>query len=143
MADFSAIGLDGLILDFQTIASMPEDVQDEILNAEADVLVEAQKQKIREFGIYDGTSPVHVADSIKKTRPQTRKGQRVIYVTPKGTRQRGNITTRNAEILFVNEFGKGGQKARPAVATANAESAEATTAAGAKVWDNFLKKNNL
>lgn len=143
MAEFTSQGLDGLILDLAAVANMPEAVQDEILNAEADVVVAAQRRKVREMGIYDGSSPVHVADAIKKGRPKSRKGQRVIYITPKGSRRRGNTTTRNAEILFVNEFGKDGQAARPAVATANAESAEATVAAGAEVWDRYLKQNNL
>lgn len=143
MAGFVAQGLDGLILDLQTVANMPEEVQDEILNAEADVVMDAQQKKIREFGIYDGSSPVHVANSLKKNRPKTQKGKRVIHITSKGVRRRGNIITRNAEILFVNEFGKRGQKARPAIATANEESAAATTAAGARVWDEYLTKNNL
>lgn len=143
MAGFVTQGLDSLMLDLQTVASMPEEVQDEILNAEADVVVAAQKRKVREMGIYDGESTVHVVNAIKKSKPTTKKGQRVIYVTPKGSRKRGNTTTRNAEILFVNEFGKRGQEARPAVATANAESAEDTTAAGMRVWSEFLEKNHL
>lgn len=144
MAGFVTQGLDSLMLDLQTVASMPEEVQDEILNAEADVVVAAQKRKVREMGIYDGESTVHVVNAIKKSKPKTdRKGQRVIYVTPKGSRKRGNTTTRNAEILFVNEFGKRGQKARPAVATANAESEAETTAAGMRVWSGFLEKNHL
>lgn len=143
MAGFVTQGLDGLILDLQAVADMPEKVQDDILNAEANVVAAAQKRKIREMGIYDEDSPAHVASSIKKSKPKTKQGQRVIYITPKGTRKRGNTTTRNAEILFVNEFGKRGQKARPAVATANEESAQAATEAGARVWDGFLKKHNL
>lgn len=143
MAGFVTQGLDGLILDLQTVAEMPEEVQDDILNAEADVVAAAQRRKVREMGIYDGSSPVHVANSIKKSKPTTKKGQRVIYVTPKGTRKRGNTTTRNAEILYVNEFGKRNQTARPAVATANEESAAETTAAGLRVWSDYLTKNNL
>ena len=143
MAGFVSQGLDSLMLDLQAVASLPEEVQDEILNAEADVLVDAQSRKIREMGIYDGSSPVHVASSIKKNKPKTRKGTREIMIVSKGTRRRGNKTTRNAEILFVNEFGKRGQKARPAVATANEESAAATTAAGAHVWNRFLEQHNL
>lgn len=143
MAEFVSQGLDGLVLDLAAVAAMPEELQDEILNAEADVVVDAQRRKVKEFGIYDGSSPVHVASSIKKGRPKSRKGQRVIYVTPKGSRKRGNTVTRNAEILFVNEFGKKNQKARPAVATANEESAQATVEAGARVWDRFLRKHHL
>ena len=143
MAEFVSQGLDSLMLDLAAVAAMPEEVQDEILNAEADVVVAAQRKKVKQFGIYDGSSPVHVANSIKKGRPKTQKGNRVIYVTPKGSRKRGNTVTRNAEILFANEFGKKNQKARPAVAAANEESAQATVEAGARVWDGFLEKHHL
>ena len=51
--------------------------------------------------------------------------------------------TRNAEILFVNEFGKQGQSARPAVHDANEASAEATTRAEFEVYDRWLKSKNL
>ena len=143
MAEFVSQGLDSLMLDLAAVAAMPEEVQDEILSAEADVVVAAQRKKVKQFGIYDGTSPVHVANSIKKGRPKTQKGSRVIYVTPKGSRKRGNTVTRSAEILFVNEFGKKNQKARPAVAAAHEESAQATVEAGARVWDGFLEKHHL
>ena len=73
MAGFVTQGLDSLILDLQTVASMPEEVQDDILNAEADVVVSAQRRKVREMGIYDGSSPVHVANAIKKNKPKYKK----------------------------------------------------------------------
>lgn len=146
MAEFGCSGLDGLILSLKEIAEIPEDVQDEILSAQADVVVEAQRRKVRAYGIYDGSSPVHVANSVKKGRVKLRKGERVLYVTPTGTRTRGKgkmQKVRNAEILFVNEFGKRGQKARPAIKDANEESAGATTQAGLRVYDEWLKSKNL
>lgn len=147
MAQFGVNGLDGLILSLEEVAAIPEDIQDQMLNAQADVVVAAQRAKVQAYGIYDGTSPVHVADKIKKGRPKQRKdGGRVIYVTPTGTRTRGKEKkqkVRNAEILFVNEFGRKNQPARPAVAAANAESAEAATQAGFEVYDAWLKSKNL
>lgn len=146
MAEFGCTGLDGLVLSLQEIAEIPEDVQDEILNAQADVVVEAQRRKIRAYGIYDGSSPVHVANSVKKGRVKLRKGERVLYVTPTGTRTRGKgkaQKVRNAEILFVNEFGSRRQKARPAVADANEACADETTQAGLRVYDEWLKSKNL
>lgn len=143
MAEFGCKGLDGLMLSFQEIMDIPEDVQDEMLNAQADVVVEAQRRKIRAYGIYDGSSPVHVANSVKKGRVKLKKGARVLYVSPTGTRTRGKIKTRNAEILFVNEFGKRGQKARPAIGDANEECAEATVQAGFEVYDAWLQSKNL
>lgn len=140
MAEFHCDGLDGLLADMQALAELPDEVIDEMLNAGADVVTDAQKRKIAAYGILDTGRAMR---SVKKGRIKLRKDQRVIYVTPTGSRKRGKTTTRNAEILFVNEYGKRGQKARPAIRDANEESAEATTAAQAAVYDQWLKSKNL
>ena len=82
MAEFSCNGLDDLMLSLQEIAAIPEEVQDEMLRAGADVVAQAQREKVKAYGIYDGSSPRHVADTIKPGRVKLKKGQRVIYVTP-------------------------------------------------------------
>lgn len=143
MAEFSCNGLDGLMLSLQEIAEIPEEVQDEMLRAGAEVVAKAQREKVRAYGIYDGSSPKHVADSIKPGKVKLKKGQRIIYVSPTGSRRRGKAVTRNSEILFVNEYGRRGQKARPAVRDANEASAEATTAAQAEVYDKYLRSKDL
>ena len=145
MAEFSVSGLDELILSMQEVAELPTEVIDEMLNAQADVVVKAQKAKVMELGIYDAdnTTTRHVVDSIKKGKVKTHKGVRVIYVTPTGTRLRGEKRTRNAEVLFVNEFGTRTQKARPAVKLANEASAPAQTQAGLMVYDGWLQSKNL
>lgn len=144
MAEMSFSGLDDLMLSMQEIAAIPPEVQDEMLQAQAAVVTKAQREKIRAYGIYDGSSSKHVADTIKAGRVKKGKnGSRVIYVTATGTRRRGNTVTRNAEILFVNEYGKRGQAARPAVRDANESCAEETVQAGLSVYDNWLKSKNL
>ena len=143
MAEFSCNGLDDLMLSLQEIAEIPEDVQDEMLLAGADVVAKAQQERVKAYGIYDGSSPKHVADSIKPGKVKLKKGQRIIYVSPTGSRRRGKTVTRNSEILFVNEYGRRGQKARPAVRDANEASAEATTAAQAEVYDKYLRSKDL
>lgn len=143
MAEFSCNGLDDLMLSMQEIAEIPEAVQDRMLQAGAEVVAQAQREKVRAYGIYDGSSPKHVADSIKPGKVKLKKGQRVIYVTPTGSRRRGRTATRNAEILFVNEYGKRGQRARPAVRDANEASAEATVTAQLEVYDNYLRSKDL
>ena len=146
MAEFRAEGIDGLILSLQEIASIPQEVQDDMLNAGADVLVPVQRATVRKYGIYDmsNTETRHVADSIGKSRPKTRRGGgRVIYVTAKGSRKRGKKTTRNAEILFVNEFGKRNQKGRPAIRDSTEQAADAVVEAERKVWDEHLTAHHL
>lgn len=140
MAEFGVTGLDELMLSMQEIAQIPDDVVDEILNAQADVTVEAQKAAGRQLGVEDTGITLQ---KLKKGRIKLRKGQRVLYITPTGSRKRGKTRTRNAEIAFVNEFGKKGQKARPFIKLGNEKSAEAATAAGFRVYDRWLKSKNL
>ena len=143
MAEFSCNGLDDLMLSLQEIAAIPEEVQDEMLRAGADVVAQAQREKVKAYGIYDGSSPRNVADTIKPGRVKLKKGQRVIYVTPAGSRRRGKTMTRNAEILFVNEYGKRGQKARPAIRDANEACAEQMVNAQMAVYDKHLRSKDL
>ena len=143
MAEFSCNGLDDLMLSLQEIAAIPEEVQDKMLRAGADVVAQAQREKVKAYGIYDGSSPRHVADTIKPGRVKLKKGQRVIYVTPTGSRRRGKSVTRNAEILFVNEYGKRGQKARPAIRDANEACAEQMVSAQMAVYDKHLRSKDL
>lgn len=140
MAEFGVTGLDELMLSMQEIAQIPDDVVDEILNAQADVTVEAQKAAGRQMGVEDTGITLR---KLKKGRVKLRKGQRVLYITPTGSRKRGKTRTRNAEIAFINEFGKKGQKARPFIKLGNEKSAEAATAAGFRVYDRWLKSKNL
>lgn len=143
MAEFSCNGLDGLMLSLQEIAAIPEEIRDEMLQAGAEVVAQAQREKVRDYGIYDGSSAQHVADSIKPGKIKLQKGQRVIYVSPTGSRMRGNSVTRNAEILFVNEYGKRGQRARPAVRDANEACAEQMVTAQMAVYDKHLRSKDL
>ena len=143
MAEFSCNGLDDLMLSLQEIAAIPEEVQDEMLRAGADVVAQAQREKVKAYGIYDGSSPRHVADTIKPGKVKLKKSQRVIYVTPSGSRRRGKSVTRNAEILFVNEYGKRGQKARPAIRDANEACAEQMGNAQMAVYDKHLRSKDL
>lgn len=143
MAEFSCNGLDGLMLSLKEIEEIPAEVQDEMLLAGAEVVAQAQREKVKAYGIYDGSSPRHVADAIKPGKVKLKNGQRVIYVSPTGSRRRGKTVTRNAEILFVNEYGKKRQKARPAVRDANEASAEATVTAQLAVYNKYLRSTDL
>lgn len=147
MAEFKVDGISQLMLDLADIAAMPAEVQDEMLNAQADVVVAAQEAKGRQMGVFDPTNTTgkHVVTSIKKTRVKVQRGGvRVIYVYPQGTRTRGRgKKTRNAEIAFVNEYGTRTQAGRPFIRQANEESAKRTTEAAAAVYDRFLQSKNL
>lgn len=140
MAEFSSHGIDDLLLDMQQIEEIPENVQDEMLNAMADVTAREQQKKALAYGVQDTGITIR---SIKKGKVKLRKGVRVIYITPTGTRKRGRNRVRNAEIAFVNEFGTDGQKARPFVRDGNAASAEQATQAATDVHERWLRSKNL
>lgn len=140
MAGFNFKGLDEIQLSLKEIAEIPEDIQDEMLNAQANVVVSAQQAKARAYGVEDTGLMIR---SIKKGKVKERKGQRILYVTPVGARVRGKTKTTNAEIAFVNEFGKRGQKARPFMKDANEACAEEATQAAFQVYDQWLQSKNL
>jgi HK97 gp10 family phage protein len=141
MAEFSYSGLDEFMLSLQEIAEIPDEVVDEMLNAQADVVVAAQRRQGKAMGVHRTGLTVK---SIKKGRVKvTRDGRRVIYVSPMGTRKRGDKQVRNAEIGFVTEFGTRSQKAKPFIKTANEKSAAETTAAAAAVHHRWLESKGL
>lgn len=150
MAEIGFVGLDDLMLSMEEIAQIPDDVKDKMLDAQADVVVFAQRAKARAYGVEDTGL---VISSINKGKPKLKNGARVIYVTPSNTRSRvarnrktgeKKVTkVRNAEIAFINEYGDRRQRARPFVRDANEACAEATTQAGLAVYDKWLKSKNL
>ena len=147
MAEFHFSGLEELELSLTDIAEIPTEVADEMLGAMAGVVVTAQRRVGTAMGVHRTGMTL---GSIKAGKPKSLKdGTRAVYVTAAGSRKRGNKEIRNVEIAFVNEFGrparngKNGQKARPFMKTANEQSAEEATNAGAEVYDAWLKSKNL
>ena len=144
MAHVEVTGLVGLLDDLEALAGLPDSVGEDILNAEADVIVSAQREEIgrRWRGRYsEGIS----AQSVKKG-PVKRAGVgHSISVYPKGTRKRGKKTVRNAEIAFINEYGAPGRgiAARPAIAAANAKAEQTAVEAGERVFNAYLDSKNL
>ena len=138
MAEFDVSGLDDLMLSLQDVADLPETVQDAMLDAQADVVLQSQQsaaQAIADTG--------QTARSLRKSTPRTRKGVRSISITFAGSRKRGETTTRNAEIAFVNEYGKKGVPARNFIRKANEQSAAASTQAAKEIYDQYLQSKGL
>lgn len=141
MAEFKAIGLDELMLSLQEIAEIPEEVQDEMLNAQGDVVAREQQESARRYGIQRTGLTIR---SIRKGKVKLDKhGNRVLYVTPVGSRIRGKKKTSNAEIAFLNEYGTKKQKARPFMRDANERSAEAATKAAAEIYYRWQESRGL
>lgn len=140
MAEISTSGLEELMSDMEKVAELPDAIILEMLTAEAEVIAPAQAAEAQAMGVYDkGTT----AQSIKydKKLKDTKDGK-AIYVYPQGTRSDGN-RRRVAEVAFINEFGKGGQPARPFINTANEKKADEAVEAASRVYDKFLTDKNL
>lgn len=144
MAQLEIDGLNGLLEDLEALAGLPDSVADGILEAEADVIVQAQREEIgRQWkGPYsEGIS----AGAVKKGKVKEGRAGRSITVSPQGSRKRGGKSVRNAEIAFINEYGAPGRgiAARPAIAAANAKAEEAAVEAGERVFNAYLDSKNL
>lgn len=150
MAHMTVEGLGPLIDDLATLANLPDVVIEDMLNAGADVVVEAQRSEIQRQ--WNGPYSIGVsAKTVKKDRKirvsRTYYGslEHYINVYPQGTRKRGGKSVRNAEIAFINEYGAPGRHiaARPAIGTANAKTEKEAVDAGERVYHAYLDSKNL
>ncbi len=144
MARLEVNGMDALLADYTELLRLPSEVVEGILNAEADVIVPAQRAEIQKRwkGPYSqGIS----AKSIKKTDVKIKKDGHCIYIYPQGSRKRGRKSIRNGEIAFINEYGVPGRgiASRPAIAAANAKAEKQAVEAGEKVYHAYLDSKKL
>ena len=137
-------GVTELIASIEELAQVPSDVLDKMLHAQADVVEPAIKKKGLAYGVH--RTGVTLA-SIKRGRPYDHGAGRAMTVAPRGNNARGD---RNAEVAFINEYGRrsgknkkgvyqGEQKARPFFRDATEDSADEAVNAAADVYDAWLK----
>ena len=101
MATFSSNGLDELILSLEEVAQLPDSVKDEILNAQADVVVQAQRQKARAYGVHRTGLTV---EKIGKGKPKTTKDGRVICLAGQDSLFERLLTVMDDPILHKPEY---------------------------------------
>lgn len=169
MANFDSAGMDGLILSLQEIMELPEDVVLEMLQAEGEIVADAQRKKIRELGLVDSEQmldSITVDEKLRSTGRYFGRPIRYINVYPKGTRKKKDGSTQtavrkfrkrkkgatgsvrevtNSEVAFVHEFGAPGRNisATQWMRAANEGAADKAVDAAMKVYDKFLKSKNL
>ncbi len=144
MGRLTVNGLDALSDDFAALARLPDKVVEDILDAEADVILPAQREEIEKQ--WRGPYSMGISSkSIKKGKVKKGKDGRSITIYPQGTRKRGGRTTRNAEIAFINEYGAPGRHiaARPAIDAANKKKESEAVDAGERVYNAYLDSRNL
>lgn len=141
MASLELMGFEDLNDVFKQIADIPEDVTINALEAMGDVAKEKIKGMGESKGIRDPESSAHILDNISRAKPKATDSGGYVNITFKGSRTRGNTTTRNAEIAFINEYGKRGQPARPFIGPALDQNEEAIMSPGEDIIGDWLEKN--
>ena len=139
MATVEVEGFAELDAMFAKLADVPFEVTAAALNAMAAEGERAVHTTGRSMGVYDPDSDIHILDKITHTKPKQTDGGGVSKVTFSGTRTRGNTKTRNAEIAFVNEYGKRGQPARPFIRQAAEQYADQIAAPGEEILGSWME----
>ncbi len=137
MGDLKVTGIDNLFDDLSSLCKLPDELIMNMLNAEADVVVAAQRKMAKSMGVL---ATGVTASSIRKGQVKRRRGKLTITVSPQGKNRRGN---RNGEVAFINEYGKRGQPARPFIRTANQQAEKEVAEAGEKVYNTYLDSKKL
>lgn len=139
MAGIRFEGIDDLIADIEKVAELPDDVMDEMLDAEAEIVTKAHKKELESRGMrQSGQLIASVGAANKKVSGFSHS----IDIYPQGTRSNG---VRNAEVGFILEYGAP-KKHIPAsnwMEHANETCTDEAVNAAAAVYDDFLRKNNL
>lgn len=140
MPDINLSGLDELLQAFENLSKIDTDIKIEALDAMAEIAAEKIKETGQGMGVRDNESSTHILDVLKVKKPTITKDGGHADVIFSGSRRRGNTTTRNAEIAFVNEYGKKNQQARPFIRTAMVENEAKILKAGAEIIGAWIDK---
>ncbi len=121
MATLEVLGFEDLDDAFNRIRDIPWSVTEEALDA----MAETAKAKIRSsgesMGVRDPESSVHILDKLTTRKAKKTDAGGYEYISFSGSRTRHGTRTRNAEIAFINEYGKRTQPARPFIGRAMSE----------------------
>lgn len=146
MAEFVVQGLDGFADSLRQLAELPEHVQDDILNAQADALIPELQERGRAYGVENSGKMLR---SIKKGKVRVNKDGRYIVVAPRGTRKRVSERTgkvhkvKEAEIGFFANYGTRNQRAMPFWTDTIQISAATLIREGRRVFYAYMDELNL
>lgn len=139
MASLELTGFEDLEDAFRRISEIPFDVTAEALDAMAQVAAEKIRETGESMGVRDPESDVHILDKIKPRKAKQTKEGGYEMISFTGTRTRHGTKTRNAEIAFINEYGKRGQPARPFIGTAMNRGADQIQEQAEKVIGDWIE----
>lgn len=139
MADFEISGIDELIKAVGGAGNIPAGVKTKALDAMAKKASKKIKAEGETMRVRDMESSEHILDEISVISPKLTESGGYADITFNGSRRRGNTTTRNAAIAYINEFGKNSQPARPFIGTAMSKNADEITATGADIIGDWIE----
>lgn len=138
MFEFDAAGISALQRDINAAGDIPDGVLKEMVEAQAKVIEEAlvyNAGTMLQGPYYEG----EVARSPKHKKPRILKTGAATTITFEGM-QHGN---RNAEVAFVNEYGKKSQPARPFIQKSIRETLTPAAEAARKILNDHISSKNL
>lgn len=141
MASLEVTGFEDLQDAFRRISEIPWPVTAEALDGMAEVAMTEIRAEGERMGVRDPESDVHILDNIKRSKAKQTESGGTEAITFRGSRTRGNTKTRNAEIAFVNEYGKRGQRARPFIGTAMTAKEDEISAPAEEVIGAWIENN--
>ncbi len=144
MAKFVIDGLDDIKAAFEDLALLPESVALNMLDAEAQVIEAAQKEKAKTM--LDGPYNKGIIAGAIKRKPGRKKGDgyaQQILIEGTVTDEHHKKPTRIAEIAYINEFGTTTQPGRPFLWEANLEKGDEAARGADRVYDEYLKSKKL
>ena len=139
MAKIEISGFDEVDRMLHNLAEIPAGVKTQALTAMAEVGEGAVRATGLVMGVRDPDSSVHILDHIAHSKIKLTENGGKTSVTFRGSRRRGNTTTRNAEIAFVNEYGRRGQPARPFIRQTAEQYGDAIADAGEKIIGTWFE----
>ena len=139
MASLELQGFDELNAAFGRISDIPWSVTEKALDRMAAAAAGKIQETGESMGVRDPESGTHILEHIKTARAKQTDSGGYENITFSGSRRRGNTATRNAEIAFVNEYGKRGQPARPFIGTAMTRHEEEIADPGAEVLGEWIE----
>lgn len=169
MARLETTGIEDIISAFDDLADVPDDVMRDMLLAGGEVVATAQRNKLKQLGLYK-TGKLHDSIAVHEKRGKSSDWRRYVLIYPEGDHHtyrrtaytklgygyvhRDNRwytvggdekTATNNEVGFVHEYGapKRNIKAKLWMKKANEGCAEATTEAQSKVFFEWLNQKNL
>lgn len=140
MASLELTGFEDLEDAFRRISEIPFDVTAKALDAMAEVAAEKIRTTGESMGVRDPESDVHILDKITRKKAKKTESGGYELITFAGTRTRKGIKTRNAEIAFLNEYGKTGQPARQFIGTGMNRGADQIQDQAEKVIGDWIEE---